>query len=178
VQLYRGFSNKQVFDFTEHHIIMSKSFHIDIGGRRATFQMRPYLIVAAAALTLAYTIIGWDDPTLGLHKTLYNKGDDFGLAVAIVVVNSLVAVVALSNLGSIAELASGGKSVGIKIGLSLASAILLGSAAVSIANASTIRKKRGDALGISAVVLSSLSVIGPLILMLGGAQNILKGLIK
>lgn len=157
---------------------MSESFQINIGGRRATFRMQPYLIVAAAALTLAYTIIGWDDPTLGLHKTLFNKGNDFGLAVAVVVLNSLVAIVALSNLGSIAELSTSGKSVGLNIGLSLASAILLGAAAVSIANASTVRKKRGDALGISAVALSGLSVIGPLVLMLCGTQNVLQGLIK
>ncbi len=155
---------------------MEETLSLNIGGRHAKFRLHPYLIAAAAALTLAYTIIGWNEPTLGLHKTLLRQGNEFGLAVAVVVVNSLVALVALSNIGSIADLSASGKGVGINVGLSLAAAVVMGAAAVSIANATTIRRKRGDALGISAVVLSSLSLLPSLIFMLAGAKNVLRAM--
>lgn len=154
-----------------------ETVELSVAGRHVTFQLQPYLLVAAAALTLAYTIIGWNDPTFGLHKTLWNKGNDFGLAVAVVILNSLVALVALSNIGSIMDLAAGGTRVGLSVTLSMASVIVMGAAAVSIANATTVRRKRGDALGISAVVLSGLSIIGPVMVMMGGAQNVLRSLV-
>lgn len=156
---------------------MDEAIQLNIGGRRVKFRLHPYLIAAAAALTLAYTIIGWNEPTLGLHKTLLRQGNEFGLAVAVVVVNSLVAIVALSNIGSIADLSASGKGIGANVGLSLAAVIIMGAAALSIANATTVRRKRGDALGISAVVMSSLSVIPSLLLMLAGARNVLGGMV-
>ncbi len=157
---------------------MEENVQFSIGGYRANFRLHPFLVAAAAALTLAYTIIGWNDPTLGLHKTFLKQGNDFGLAIAVVVVNSLVALVALSNIGSIADLSASGKGVGINVGLSLAAAVLMGAAAVSIANATTVRRKRGDALGISAVVLSSLSLLPSLVFLLGGTQNVIGALLK
>lgn len=154
---------------------MEEAFNVTIAGRRVPIRLHPYLIAAAAALTLAYTIIGWNEPTVGLHHTVLHRQNEFGLAIAVVVLNSLVALVAIGNIGSVADISAGGKGVGLSVAISLGAAIGLGAAGVSIANATTVRRKRGDALGISAVILSSLTLIGPMLFMLAGAQNLLRG---
>lgn len=119
--------------------------------------------------------MGWDDPTLGLHKSRISH-NEFGLAIAVVVVNSLVALLALSNVGALADISAGSnEGFGITVALSLTTALVLAAAGTSIANATVMREKRGDALGISAVVLSGLSVLPTLMIMLVGAKRLVMG---
>jgi hypothetical protein len=119
--------------------------------------------------------MGWDDPTLGLHKSRIAQ-NEFGLAIAVVVVNSLVALLALSNVGALADISAGSnEGFGVTVALSLTTALVLAAAGTSIANATVMREKRGDALGISAVVLSGLSVLPTLMIMLVGAKRLVMG---
>ncbi len=118
-------------------------------------KVHPLVVAAAVALTLVYTITGWNNPTFGLRKIPRVK-TDYGMAVAVVVMNSLVAFVALSEMTTAADFSMTAGMSQVTVLLSLTAAIGLGAAATSIANATTVRRKRGDALGISTVILSGL----------------------
>lgn len=125
-------------------------------------------IVAAMVLAIVYNSIGWDKPTTGMQSVVVGDSiqvnKDNALAITVVVLNAIVGIIVLGHIVGVSFNMQSG-AIDVSMGIPLVGLFLLATIGVNIADATTVREKRGDALGMASSVMSGLSIL-PVVLMI------------
>lgn len=134
-----------------------------------------FVLLLAMVTSIVYTASAWEAPNTGMAMVSTTTGLETtnGMAVTCVVLNAIVGIFVLNHAIGLSYQTglSGGVSIGL--GLSVVALIILAAAGVNIANAVVVRDKRGDALGISSVVLSGLVLLPVAYMILMNAKSMI-----
>lgn len=134
-----------------------------------------FVLLLAMVTSIVYTASAWDSPNTGMSMVSSTTGVEYtnGLAVTNVVLNAIVAIFVINHAIGLSYKSGLRGGVSIGIGLSVVALVIIAAAGVNIANSVVVRGKRGDALGISSVVLSGLVLLPIAYMILTNAKSMM-----